>query len=134
MLGLAVVPAAEANDTPILAGPWSLGQKGYGQAKPKTIFNGGDPSGLVNRIRWSSWGGPHAVGFGIGLWVGPHTITLHGKRQPAKIVLFKLGTCHGRSAYNAIEWYFPQHEVRFDPGTYINACTGTHYLNGHAQP
>ena len=76
--------AAQAFAGPVLAGPWSTGQKGYGHARPKTIFNGGDPSGLVNHIRWASWGGPHAVGFGIGLYVGPHQATLDGWNEGAE--------------------------------------------------
>jgi hypothetical protein len=51
-----------------------------------------------------------------------------------RVVLFQRGRCDGRSAYNAIEWYFPQHGQKFSPGTYINACTGTYYLHGHAEP
>lgn len=37
---------------------------GWGTARPSEIFNGGDPSGLVTDIRWSSWGGPSATGRG----------------------------------------------------------------------
>jgi hypothetical protein len=42
------------------------------------------------------------------------------------IVLFQLGRCHGRLAYDAIEWYFPRHGQKISPGTYISACTGTY--------
>ncbi len=37
---------------------------GWGTAHPSEIFNGGDPSGLVTNIHWSSWGGPTANGTG----------------------------------------------------------------------
>jgi hypothetical protein len=40
------------------------GGKGFGTSKPRTIFNGGVPSGLVTRIRWQRWGSAHAIGFG----------------------------------------------------------------------
>lgn len=38
--------------------------KGWGTAEPSTIFNGGDPSGLVSDIRWTGWGQPVALGSG----------------------------------------------------------------------
>jgi hypothetical protein len=133
-LGIAAATAA-ASAVPILAGPWSTGQKGYGHAKPRTIFNGGDPTGLVKAIRWTSWGGHRATGTGTAEWVGPHQSVAQGQfEKGAKVVLFQLGSCHGRSAYNAIEWYFPSHGQKFSSGTYINACTGTYYLNGHPEP
>jgi hypothetical protein len=99
-IGSAVAAAGQA---PVLAGPWSVGQQGYGHVKPHKIFNGGDPSGLVKMIHWNSWGGARATGTGMALYVGPHQITAAGKIEKAHIVLFQLGTCHGRSAYNAIE-------------------------------
>jgi hypothetical protein len=115
---------------PILAGPWGMGQKGYGHVKPSTIFNGGDPTGLVQHIHWTSWGGSRAVGAGIGTYVGSHQDVAEGTQQIARVVLFQLGYCRGRRAYNAIEWYFPQHGERFNPRQYINACTGKYYPTG----
>ena len=129
------VEAAAAGQGLVLAGPWAPGQHGYGHVKPRTIFNGGDPTGLVKAIHWSSWGGPRATGTGTALWVGPHQIVAQGKFETgARIVLFQRGRCHGRSAYNAIEWYFPQHGQKFSAGTYINACTGTYYMDGQPDP
>lgn len=126
--------AFAAGQVPVLAGPWSSGQQGYGHAKPRTIFNGGDPTGLVRTIHWSSWGGQRATGSGTAEWVGPHQTVAAGKFEAgATVVLFHLGRCHGRPAYDAIEWYFPRHRQRFSKGNYINACTGTYYLNGHAE-
>jgi hypothetical protein len=40
----------------------------------------------------------------------------------------------GRPACNAIERFFPAHGERCSPETYINACTGTYYMNGHPEP
>jgi hypothetical protein len=133
LLGLGAAVAA-AGQVPVLAGPWSNGQQGYGHVKPHRIFNGGDPSGLVRAIHWNSWGGARATGTGTALYVGPHQITAAGKFEKAHVVLFQLGTCDGRPAYDAIEWYFPQHKQKFSAGTYINACTGTYYVHGHAEP
>lgn len=38
--------------------------EGFGSSKPRTIFNGGVPSGLVTQIRWRDWGSAHATGVG----------------------------------------------------------------------
>jgi hypothetical protein len=127
--------AAGAGRVPVLAGPWAHGQQGYGHVKPRTIFNGGDPTGLVKMIHWHSWGGSRASGTGTAEWVGPKQIVAQGRFEAgAKVVLFQLGRCRGRSAYDAIEWYFPRHGQKFSAGTYINACTGTYYMNGHREP
>lgn len=124
-----------ASPVPVLAGPWAPHQEGYGHVKPRTIFNGGDPTGLVRTIHWNSWGGRRAIGTGTALWETPNQPVAAGRfEKGARIVLFQLGSCHGRPAYDAIEWYFPRHGQKFSQGTYINACTGTYYMNGHPQP
>jgi hypothetical protein len=128
--GALSVSMAAGAQVPILAGPWSLHQRGYGHARPSAIYNGGDPTGLVQHIQWKTWGTAQAVGTGIAEYVGPHQIVAEGTPQPARIVLFQLGSCRGRPAYDAIEWYFPQHGQHFDPHQYINACTGTYYPTG----
>jgi len=124
--GVVAVSAGAASE-PILAGPWSPNQEGYGQLKPGRIFNGGDPTGLVTDIHWLTWGRSQAIGTGMAEWVGPHQEVAGGTPQPARIVLFQLGSCKRRRAYDAIEWYFQQHGQHFDPHRYINACTGTYY-------
>ena len=45
--------------------------QGFGQARPATVYNGGDPTGRVTAVTWNSWGGPTAVGTGMSDWVGP---------------------------------------------------------------
>lgn len=127
---LAVTAAVDASQPPILAGPWSSDQQGYGQVKPRKIYNGGDPTGLVNHIHWITWGNGRAIGAGSAEYVGPHQSVAEGTFQNARIVLFQLGRCHGRRAYDAIEWYFPQHGDHFNPRQYINACTGQYYPRG----
>jgi hypothetical protein len=128
-----VVNAANAADrtattaaaTPILAGPWAPYQEGYGHAEPSTVFNGGDPTGLVKQIEWLTWGGPRAVGVGSGFYVAPNQITAEGHRAAAVIVAFKLGSCHGRPAYNAVQWYFPEYREHFNPhATGYKLCSG----------
>lgn len=112
---------------PILAGPWAANQQGYGLAKPTTIYNGGDPTGRVTGIHWTSWGGVKATGTGQGWYVPPNKDVADGQYARAKIVLFQLGTCHGRAAYDAIEWFFPQHGQHFSVATYIDPCTGAYH-------
>ena len=38
-----------------------------GTYKPKRIFNGGDPAGLIYGITWTGWGQPDAYGYGTGI-------------------------------------------------------------------
>jgi hypothetical protein len=103
-----------------------MGQQGYGQIRPTTIFNGGDPTGLVQHIVWQSWGGPVATGTGISEYVGPSQIVANGAEEQSTVVAFNPGICQNVLMYEAVEWYFPQHGQSFDPNTYINICTGTY--------
>jgi hypothetical protein len=116
--------AAGPRGVPFLAGPWASYQEGYGHVEPPTIYNGGDVLGRVRDIEWLTWSGPRAVGVRLSTWVGPHQVTAEGTLQTAVVVLFHLGYCHGRRAYDAIEWYFPEHGGHFRPHTYLDACTG----------
>ena len=128
-VGLAQV-AQGSSTRPVLAGPWARYQTGYGHVEPPVINNGGDPTGVVTAIQWTTWGGPRAVGTGRGWYVGPKSDVAGGSYASAQIVLFHLGTCKGRAAYDAVEWYFPDHGQHFNAGNYINACTGAYYTNG----
>ena len=134
-LGVALACAACASSSshaaavPTLGRPAGIfvhGAEGFGQVRPVTIFNGGDPTGLVSHVTWKSWGGARAVGTGKSTYVGPNRIVAQGTQQPATVVAFNLGTCHGKLMYRAVEWYFPQHGQRFDPHRYENICTGTY--------
>src|ERR1700691_1019049 len=70
---LLVATAASLGDSP-RTGPSSpvLGSKtfagsagvGWGTYKPREIFNGGDPSGLIQAISWQNWGAPITYGYG----------------------------------------------------------------------
>lgn len=116
---------ATATIPPTLGRVWGPGgQEGYGKERPSTVFNGGDPTGLVKRITWSSWGGPTATGTGTSFYVPPNGFVSQSTSQPATIVAFDLGSCAGHPAYLAVEWYYPQHGQKFSPTTYINDCTG----------
>lgn len=108
-----------------LAGNFAHAGKGFGQVRPSEIFNGGDPTGLVSHVVWTSWGRPKTVGTGWSDDVGPNQRVSTGTEEPATVVAFNLGTCGGTLMYQAVEWYFPQHGQVFNPHRYENICTGT---------
>jgi hypothetical protein len=85
------------------------GTKGFGQSRPREIYYGGDPTGAVCSIHWHSWGGRIARGTGIGFYVGPHQIVAQGHFAVTHVIASKLGTWHGRRAYNRLDWSFPDH-------------------------
>lgn len=98
---------------------------GFGESRPTEVFLGGDPTGDIDQITWSTWGGSQATGTGTSVYVAPDQSTAQGSEEPATIVAFDLGICNGVPAYQAVEWYFPQHSGFFDPNSYMNACTGS---------
>jgi len=108
------------------AGDFAHGSSGFGQVKPAKIFNGGDPTGLVTNVVWSSWGGARATATGSSEYVGPNQSVAQGTEETATVVAFNLGTCDGKLMYQAVEWYFPQHGQAFNPNQYENICTGTY--------
>lgn len=104
-------PLAKTSSAPVL-GPGNQlpGQIGFGHARPRKIYLGGDPSGLLCRIHWLTWGGRFAIGTATGLDVVGHQTTAEGKWAPAVVVLSHLGSWHGRSAYLRYAWSFPDGE------------------------
>ncbi len=78
---------------------------GWGTYKPSEIFNGGDPTGRVQDIHWGSWGGPSAIGYGTGWYVGPHSDVADGKPGRAELRAFDLGHCTsgGPLAYKRLD-------------------------------
>lgn len=109
---------------PTLGIVWAPSQKGYGEVKPTTIFNGGDPTGLVEHVRWQGWGKSRAIGIGTG-WRPPENGGVsESRRTAARVVAWNLGMCRGRLAYRAVAWYFPTRGERFHPDAFINMCTG----------
>ena len=49
-----------------------------------------------------------------------------GTEEPVTVVAFDLGNCAGHYMHRAVDWYFPQHDQRFNPGQYENICTGSY--------
>jgi hypothetical protein len=108
-----------------LTGDFVNGQ-GFGEIRPATVFNGGDPTGLVTHISWSSWGGGTATGTGTSDYVGPGQYVATGTQETVTIVAFDLGTCDGKLMYQELEWYFPQHGGSFNPSESEDICTGSY--------
>jgi hypothetical protein len=92
--------------------------------KPQEVFNGGDPTGDVRNITWTTWGSAGALGSGISDYVAPGQTVAGGTEETVTIVAFDLGRCGGTLMYRAVEWYFPQHGEVFDPNQYEDICNG----------
>ena len=120
------VGPAGSSPTLGVAAPWGASAVGFGQAKPAEISLGGDPTGLVTGITWSSWGGDTATGTGTSTYVGPNQSAAQGVEETATIVASDLGTCGGSAAYQQVKWYFPQQGETLSSGanSSINACSG----------
>ncbi|MHB1838066.1 MAG: hypothetical protein ACYCXW_24225 [Solirubrobacteraceae bacterium] len=89
---------------------------GFGQVKPRTVSYEGDPTSFVVKVRWSSWGGPRAVGHGMSDWVWPGWCVACGSVPlRATVVAFGRTVCQGHSAYSHVEWYFPSRGMSFSP-------------------
>jgi hypothetical protein len=97
---------AAADDQPVLGSPSHLAPtgKGWGRAHPGYLFNGGDPSGEVAKIKWRHWGKPTATGRGVtwllrpggGYYARPGRIVLRAER---------LGSCpDGTTAYTRLKF------------------------------
>jgi hypothetical protein len=93
-------PSSGAAARVVLGGAIYGGERGegWGTARPHTIFNGGDPSGLISNVHWSSWGGAEAHGR------GRHPIFKPGggyyrHAVAAQLKAKRIGRCEGRRAY-----------------------------------
>jgi hypothetical protein len=101
-LALVVAPAAIGATNVVLgAKAFAPNGTGWGTAEPAEIFNGGDPSGLIAEVHWSSWGGATASGVGRNPIFKPHGGYY---RKPVAIQLKAsgLGRCAGKPAYSRL--------------------------------
>lgn len=80
---------------------------GFGHVKPSEIFYGGDPTGLVCNIVWTSWGGSTARATGTGWYISGNESVAQGHFARANVVASRLGTWRGRRAYRTLTWSFP---------------------------
>jgi len=79
------------------------GGRGWGTPRPKTIDNGGDPSGIVSKIRWSTWGGKAAIGDGL-TWVNKPTGGYYAAQARIELKALNIGLCFpkGPRAYRKL--------------------------------
>ncbi|HYK71306.1 MAG TPA: hypothetical protein VEV45_25420 [Streptosporangiaceae bacterium] len=125
-------PAQALSTSPVASPAPVLGQsrgatEGYGSARPASISNGGDPTGVVTNVSWQSWGGPQAVGTGTAYYDPPNVPVAQSKAEQATVVAFDLGTCDGLYMYQAVEWYFPASGGSFNASNYLNVCSWTYH-------
>ena len=124
-----MVVSGQANErTPLLGlpwGMWSKTQKGYGTVRPTTVFNGGDPTGLIEEIKWRYWGHAIAIGSGYGYFPTKAQGVASARRQRATIVAFGLGSCNGVYVYNKVSVVVGTSR-NFNRNFYINICTGSY--------
>jgi hypothetical protein len=113
---------------PTLGTKWNPNAEGFGTVRPARIFNGGDPTGLLMNVTWSSWGGSTAKGMGTGYYEPPNAPVAASTAQPADVEAFDLGTCKGKPAYLRVQWWFPGKGESFhatgNEASY-NICTGS---------
>jgi hypothetical protein len=78
--------------------------KGFGTVRPREIFNGGDPSGLVQDIAWKHWGSATATGTGKTSIFKPQG-GYYPELVRAQLRASKLGHCtaHGPLAYTRLQ-------------------------------
>jgi hypothetical protein len=128
----AEIARVEAADRPIpvLGAAWAPYQKGFGTSRPKDVFNGGDPTGVLSGITWTSWGGPTATGSGTAAYEGPNQSVAESRFEPAMAEAFDLGMCKGKLAYRRLVWWFPRHGQAFDPSPYQDAESGYNICTG----
>jgi hypothetical protein len=72
--------------------------EGWGQERPETIFNGGDLSGLISDVHWSTWGGATAHGRGRHSLFKPSG-GYYRRPVVAQLKAKRIGSCEGRRAY-----------------------------------
>ncbi len=81
---------------------------GWGSYQPREIFNGGDPSGMVQRITWTYWGQPDAYGYGQTYIFKPKGGYYPGS-VTAELRAYDLGRCtaNGPLAYQHLDARVP---------------------------
>jgi hypothetical protein len=81
--------------------------RGFGSAHPAAISNGGDPSGIVTKIRWSDWGGATAIGHGSSSIYKPNG-GYYPRLVGIELRAQHLGTCSGKLVYRQLEIRVPK--------------------------
>ena len=82
--------------------------RGFGKAQPRRIYNGGDPSGLVQGIHWHHWGAEVSRGRGRTYILRPDG-GYYRHLVRTKLRAHSLGHCRGshRPAYRKLSFRVP---------------------------
>ena len=75
--------------------------EGWGTARPAKLYNGGDPSGLVKEIQWTSWGGRTAIGYGLG-WIFKPGGGYYSRPVLVELRAQALGHCGSQPGYTQL--------------------------------
>jgi hypothetical protein len=131
-LPAAVSSGSAAPSSPVIGIHKSFGvsSAGWGRVRPKVLFNGGDPSGDITSIHWTSWGGRTAHGRGKNPIFKPSG-GYYKKDVTIRLRATDLGTCHssGKRAYRHLYVSEPSRPGgKFGPwriwtGYHRNLCT-----------
>ena len=105
-LGGGSAAAVAASSTPTLGSHLGGKTKGFGQVQPRTVFLGGDPTGLVAQLIWKSWGKPVTVGTGTGYYPPPGKPVAAAVRVTITLTASSLGACKGHQAYKRLSFTF----------------------------
>jgi hypothetical protein len=110
IVGALAAPSLAAGKSGVVLGSMAFAPNGWGwgTSKPKSIFNGGDPSGMVTHIHWRSWGGPTAIGFGRNPIFKPKG-GYYGRLAKIELRAEDIGSCKGRAAYRQLSVRVPSH-------------------------
>ncbi len=108
--GALAAPSLAAGGSGVVLGSKAFAPNGWGwgTSRPKSIFNGGDPSGMVTHIRWRSWGGPAATGFGRNPIFKPKG-GYYRRLARVELRAEDIGSCKGRRAYRQLSVRAPSH-------------------------
>jgi hypothetical protein len=103
-----IAPARERR-LPVLGVPDFLYVSGLGEIRPREVNFGGDIGSFTKDVRWVSWGGSRAIGFGEAWMLNPGATYMgQGHFAPDEVVAYDRGGCLGHYAYRNVQWFFPQ--------------------------
>jgi len=113
--------SASARPEPLVGLPFSDSQEGFGQVRPGRLNAGGSPAGLVDGIKWESYGGATATGTGRALYVPSSGVVPTPNLEPVILEATDLGECKGVWIYRTVRWTFPDHPD--GTGEFRDICT-----------
>ena len=122
---LVVIPSglAATSSVPVLGSAKAFpAGKGFGAVKPKTVFLGGDPTGLFKDVKWTRWGKSTSTGHGKGYYPPPGKPTADAVQVPATLVASSLGTCKGHLAYRHLAVFF-EYQGHKKTGSTFKICS-----------